>query len=170
MEKDEAKILLETLESIPRSFDTAKVFYQNEIPPIFEVILPMTSSAVSLDRVYQYYRDFVVGKQHIAFSKDDVDPCRLDRHLRAEQINVIPCSRTSDHMMDAHHITREYMQDKDLEHQRVFLARSDPAMNYGQASAILMNKAALYNLQLLEEETGVKHPTHHRGRLSPLPR
>ncbi len=38
----------------------------------------------------------------------------------------------------------------------MFLARSDPAMNYGQASAILMNKAALYNLQLLEEDTGVK--------------
>ena len=58
-------------------------------------------------------------------------------------------------MMNAHNITRDYMKDKELEHQRVFLARSDPAMNYGQASAILANKIALYNFQLLEEETGV---------------
>ncbi|MBI0582787.1 MAG: phosphoenolpyruvate carboxylase [Methanomassiliicoccus sp.] len=154
VEKDEAKILLETLESIPRSFDTAKLFYKNEVPPIFEVILPMTSSATSLDRVYHYYRDFVVGKQHHKF-RDGAALSDWIGTFEPENVNVIPLFEDLRHMMDAHLITREYMKDKDLSYQRVFLARSDPAMNYGQASAILMNKAALYNLQLLEEETGV---------------
>lgn len=155
VEKDEAKILLETLESIPRSFDTAKLFYQNDIPPIFEVILPMTSSAASIDRVYRYYHEFVVGKQHLAFGKGGATLADWIGTFEPEKINVIPLFEDFRHMFDAHTITREYMKDKDLEYQRVFLARSDPAMNYGQASAILMNKVALFNLQLLEEETGI---------------
>jgi phosphoenolpyruvate carboxylase len=51
---------------------------------------------------------------------------------------------------------RSYLQDKDIEHQRVFIARSDPAMNYGMVSAILCNKIALQRLQRLSQETGVK--------------
>ncbi|MBC7261869.1 MAG: phosphoenolpyruvate carboxylase, partial [Chloroflexi bacterium] len=35
IERTEAKILLETLESIPRSFDAAKIFYQEDVAPIF---------------------------------------------------------------------------------------------------------------------------------------
>ena len=62
IEKEEAKILLETLESIPKSFDTAKLFYQDNISPIFEVILPMTSSAKCLDRIYRYLLRFYSGK------------------------------------------------------------------------------------------------------------
>jgi len=51
VEKAEAKILLETLESIPRSFDAAKLFYKDDLAPIFEVILPMTMSHKCLDRI-----------------------------------------------------------------------------------------------------------------------
>ena len=104
VEKDEAKILLETLESIPRSFDTAQLFYQNDIPPIFEVILPMTASALSLDRVYSYYRDFVVGKQHMLF--DDKSPISdWIGTFEPEKINVIPLFEDLDHMLDARKIT-----------------------------------------------------------------
>lgn len=155
VEKDEAKILLETLESIPRSFDTAQLFYQNDIPPIFEVILPMTSSALSLDRVYSYYRNFVVGKQHMLF--DDSTPVSdWIGTFEPEAINIIPLFEDLDHMLDAHNITEKYISGKNLDYQRVFLARSDPAMNYGDLSAILMNKIALYNLQELQERSGVE--------------
>lgn len=155
VEKSEAKILLETLESIPRSFDTARLFYQDDISPIFEVILPMTSSAISLDRIYRYYRDFVIGKQNISFRKGDVTLAEWIGTFEPASINVIPLFEDLDNMLQADLITREYLMDKDVEYQRVFLARSDPAMNYGQISAILMNKVALHRLQLLEEELSI---------------
>src|SRR5689334_5320452 len=41
-ERASAKTLLEILESIPRSYDTARQFYKDGVPPIFEIILPMT--------------------------------------------------------------------------------------------------------------------------------
>src|SRR3989344_1111929 len=54
VEKNEAKVLAETLESIPRSFDEAQKFYNKDIAPIFEVILPMTRSSDELLRVKDY--------------------------------------------------------------------------------------------------------------------
>ncbi len=64
VEQAEAKILLETLESIPRSHDAARMLFGSNVPcPVFEVILPMTSSAAELNRVYHYYKEFVGGKE-----------------------------------------------------------------------------------------------------------
>jgi phosphoenolpyruvate carboxylase len=77
-------------------------------------------------------------------------------------------------MLNAHNITKEYLQDKDVAYQRVFLARSDPAMNYGLVSVVLLNKIALQRLQKLLEEIGVKTysivgigSTPFRGNLKP---
>ncbi|MEM2979337.1 MAG: phosphoenolpyruvate carboxylase [Methanomassiliicoccales archaeon] len=156
VERDEAKILLETLESIPRSFDTAKLFYNDDISPIFEVILPMTSSAQCLDRVYIYYRDFVVGKQAKQFKKGDITIAEWIGRFEPETINVIPLFEELDHMLNAHRITKEYLEDKEIEQQRVFLARSDPAMNYGFITAVLINKIALFRLRKFEEESGIE--------------
>ncbi len=156
VEKAEAKILLETLESIPRSFDAARLFYQKDIPPIFEVILPMTASSTSLDRVYRYYRDFVVDKQNKPFREGDLTISEWIGEFKPDRINVIPLFEEKDYMLTAHHIVREYLQDKDIDYQRVFLARSDPAMNYGLVSAVLLNKIALQRLERVSENTGVK--------------
>ena len=156
VEKAEAKILLETLESIPRSYDAAKLFYQEDAPPIFEVILPMTASALDLDRIYRYYKDFVVGKQNQQFK--DGGPTILDwiGEFKPSTINVIPLFEDMEHILDAHNITREYLKDKNVEYQRVFLARSDPAMNYGLIGAVLLDKIALYRLDQLSKEMGIK--------------
>jgi len=62
VETAEAKILLETLESIPRSYDAARLFYERDVPPIFEVILPMTTSARCIDRIYRYYADHIISR------------------------------------------------------------------------------------------------------------
>jgi len=155
VEKGEAKILLETLESIPRSFDAAKSFYGDDVPPIFEVILPMTASPKCLDRIYRYYCDFVVGKQVRPFRDGDITIAEWIGTFRPERINVIPLFEDMPYMLDAHSMTREYLKDKKLEDQRVFLARSDPAMNYGLVTAVLLNKIALRRLRTLSEETGV---------------
>ncbi|WP_319578445.1 phosphoenolpyruvate carboxylase [uncultured Methanospirillum sp.] len=154
-ERAEAKILLETLGSIPRSYDIASLFYGDETPPIFEVILPMTTSYSSIDNIYQYYRDFVVGQQHQRLGGRDSTIADWIGSFHPDRINVIPLFEDRDGMLNAASIVRRYMQDKNLPYQRVFLARSDPAVNYGQIGAILLNKIALWNLSKLSDETGV---------------
>ncbi len=149
IEKDEAKILLETLESIPRSFDIAKAFYNNGAAPIFEVILPMSNNAAELNRIYYYYRNFVVGKQH-----HDLFGMKIGEwtgSFSPEAINVIPLFETKEDMLNSASVVEEYMKGKNLEYQRVFLARSDPAINYGSTAAVLLNKIALQRLHNLQE-------------------
>ena len=156
VEHAESKILLETLESIPRSFDAAKLFYGDDIAPIFEVILPMTTSHKCIDRIYRYYADFVVGKQNQPFKEGDISIGEWIGEFKPEAINVIPLFEDMETMLNAHEITRTYLKDKKLAYQRVFLARSDPSMNYGLVSAVLLNKIALKRLHKLSAETGVE--------------
>jgi len=156
IEKVEAKVLLEVLESIPRSFDAAKLFYGNDITPIFEVVLPMTSSAIELDNIYSYYCDYVVGKEKKILHKGGITVGEWIGKFKPKKINIIPLFEDIDHMLDAHNITKEYLLNKNLEHQRVFLARSDPALNYGLISAVFLNKIALQRLYRLSEEIGVE--------------
>ena len=174
VEKNEAKVFLETLESIPRSCDAAGVFYGDDRPPIHEVILPMTMSAESLNRVYYYYKDFVVGKQNSPFYQGDITISDWIGDFKPKRINVIPLFEDKEHMLEAHTIMRGYLANKQIKDQRVFLARSDPAMNYGMVSAILCNKIALQRLRSLSDEIGVNiHPilgagcAPFRGHLAP---
>lgn len=174
VEKNEAKVFLETLESIPRSCDAAGIFYGDDRPPIHEVILPMTMSAESLNRVYYYYKDFVVGKQDSPFYPGDITISEWIGDFKPKRINVIPLFEDKEHMLEAHTIMRAYLANKEIKDQRVFIARSDPAMNYGMVSAILCNKIALQRLRALGDETGVNiHPilgagcTPFRGHLAP---
>ena len=155
VEKGEAKILLETLESIPRSFDTARPFYGDDSPPIFEVILPMASSAQSIDRLYKYYRDFVVGKKDRSFEPSGMTIAEWIGDFKPETVNIIPLFEDMENMLNAHQITRTYLEDKDVDHQRVFLARSDPALNYGLVSAVLLNWISLQRLEQMSHEIGV---------------
>ena len=155
VEKAEAKVLIETLESIPRSCDAAETFYGEDSPPIFEVILPMTLSAESLNRIYAYYKDFVVGKQSQPFYRGDITIADWIGGFHPSTINVIPLFEDRERMVEAGAIMREYLSGKPVRHQRVFLARSDPALNYGMVSAILLNKIALQRLRRLSDDTGV---------------
>lgn len=156
IEVPEAKILLETLESIPRSFDAAEFLYGDDVAPIFEVILPMTTNHRCLNRIYHYYRDFVVGKQNWPFSEDHVIVADWIGRFKPESINVIPLFEDMEHMLEAQSITKAYLRGKNCTYQRVFLARSDTAMNYGFISALLLNKIALQRLHLLSQETGIE--------------
>lgn len=155
VERAEAKILLETLESIPRSYDAARMFYGEDLAPICEVILPMTTSAGDVDRVYRYYRDFIIGRQHAPTAPGGITIAEWIGEFRPERIDVIPLFEDREHMLDAADITAAYLDGKDIAHQRVFLAHSDPAMNYGLVSAVLLNKIALARLARMAEATGV---------------
>lgn len=174
VERAEAKVLLETLESIPRSFDAAKLVYGDDMPPIFEVILPMTASSRCIDRVARYYQDFVVGKQNKPFYPGDVTIAQWIGEFRPERIDVIPLFEDMEHMLSAHEIVRQYLAGKSIRRQRVFLARSDPAMNYGVIAAVVFNKIALRRLHALGAQLGVEllpiigvGTPPFRGNLSP---
>ncbi|MDE1889559.1 MAG: phosphoenolpyruvate carboxylase [Planctomycetota bacterium] len=176
VEKNEAKILLETLESAPRSYDTASLFYGDDnIPPIFEVILPMTTNTESINRVYYYYRDFVVGKQHRKCFNNDITIKEWIGEFKPETIEVIPLFEDIPYMLSADALVQNYLKDKQFSHQRVFLGRSDPALNYGMLPAILVVKIALQRLHILQER--IKIPIYpilglgsnlFRGNLTPF--
>jgi phosphoenolpyruvate carboxylase len=174
VEKAEAKILLETLESIPRSYDAAQLFYERDVPPIFEVILPMATSACCIDRIYRYYADHIIGRQQERFSCGDITIADWIGEFSPSRIQVIPLFEDVDTMLKADEIVADYLADKEIADQRVFLARSDTAMNYGLVPAALANKIALANLDELSRQSGVRiHPilgmgsAPFRGGLSP---
>ena len=154
-EKAEAKVLVETLESIPRSFDAANLFFNDDIAPIFEVILPMTTSEQGLDRIYNYYHKFVVGKQNYPTMEGDILISDWVGQFKPHKINVIPLVEDKQHILFAHFLLKAFLSDKDFEYQRIFFARSDPALNYGLLSAVVINKIAHQRIHQLSEELSI---------------
>jgi len=156
VEKEEAKVLVEALESIPRSMDAAKIFYNSPYPPIFEVILPMTTSAKELNRVYYFYKNFISGKQYQKIYKGDITVAKWVGEFLPKTINIIPLFEDMHSFFNIDKILSEYLKDKSFKYIRVFLARSDPAMNYGMISAVLAIKVALKKLEKISMEKEIK--------------
>ncbi len=154
-ERNSAKVLLEVLESIPRAFDTAKQFYGEEIAPVFEVILPMTTSAIEVSRIWHYYQGFVVAKSERLVVPGDITLKEWIGEFAPSRINVIPLIEDKPSLLSADTIVEDFVRGKGIDYQRVFLARSDPALAYGSASAVLMIKLALYKLHALEKRLGI---------------
>src|SRR4030067_669762 len=50
----EKKVVVETLQNIPVAYDVASSFYQKDITPIFEVILPFTTDSRELIWLFNY--------------------------------------------------------------------------------------------------------------------
>ena len=153
IDKAEAKVFTETLESIPRSFDAAKAFYGDDLPPIFEVVLPMTSSADELNRTWNYYTTCVVGKQDASLGSMRVRDWIGE--YKPEQLSLIPLIEDKASFQNIKTIIKGYVEGKRIERQRVWLARSDPALNYGWLAAVLLNKAAMAELEELEKEISI---------------
>jgi phosphoenolpyruvate carboxylase len=154
----EAKVLLEILESVPRSYDAAAAFAKecglDEFAPIHEVIVPMVTSAEQLLLVRRYYEKFVVGKEN----KDVVGGRTVSDWVgdfEPPTVGVIPLLEDREHMLDIDGIVGEYVRQTGVDEQRVFLARSDPALNYGSLSADLLNLIALSRLDALEKQEDV---------------
>lgn len=157
VEKNEAKLLLEALNSIPRSYDIARVFYNEDIAPIFEVAIPMTYNARDVIRVSEYYKQYVAGKQHRCLFAGDVNMSEWLGTFKPEEIRVIPLLEDKERILNSAQITKEFIEhQKPKEYQRVWLARSDPALNYGSLAAVLMNKIALQRLHVLAEESSLE--------------
>lgn len=149
--------LPQILHNIVYSALIAKVFYQEDIVPIFEIILPMTTSTEELNRLESYYRNFVAGQSEMkAFSADKLTIEEWLGEFSPRRIRIIPLFEDKDSLLNADRIVEEYIKGKgDLEYQRVFLGRSDPALNYSTLASVLFLNVALQRLYKLQKRTKV---------------
>ena len=175
IELDMRKSMVEALQSVPSAWDMAHGFYgDRHVAPIQEVILPMTTSAEEISLVEAYYQKVIVGHEdqvlvHGQTVKDWVG------EFHPKRVRVIPLIEDMESLLHCDRIVEEYVRPRDLPHQRVFLARSDPALNYGIVGAELMLKVALLRLHNLETRLGLPlYPiigagsVPFRGHLTPL--
>ena len=157
VEKDEGKILMETLNSIPRNFDLGQTFYKKDIAPIFEVVIPMCSSEKNLIRIHEYYKKYVVGNQEKIIYPNDIKVSDWLGKLNPTDIRVTPLFETKDAILNADKYTEKYIQFEKIEEmQRVWFARSDPALNYGSTSAVLLAKIGLAKLYELQDKLSMQ--------------
>jgi len=156
VEKNEAKILLETLESIPRNFDAAELFYNEEIAPIFEIALPMTTDYRELVRISEYYKHYVTGKQHHKLYSDMTVSDWIGK-FQPETLRIIPLIEDKDSIINPTGIVEGYVKEEKVsDYQRVWLARSDPALNYGNLATVLMLKISFQKLWELQEKLSIE--------------
>jgi len=156
IEKNEGKILLESLNSIPRNFDLGKAFYQHDIAPVFEVILPMCSSEKNLIRIHEYYKNFIIKNQHQPIYNQDISVGQWLGKMGPDDIRITPLFETKDAIINADIYTEKYMHfEKIKEQQRVWFARSDPALNYGSLAAVMIAKIGVFKLHQLQERSSI---------------
>ena len=121
-------------------------------PPIFEVILPMTTSHKQMLHVQDLFRKIASYKREVFGSK----------HKIMRDVRVIPLFEEVDVMINSDKIVGKYLEIlkkegiKTPRQMRVFIARSDPALNAGIVPAVISSKAAISNLRQFGEKKGIK--------------
>ncbi len=148
VETAEKKVLIEALESIPRCHDVAEAFYGKKYhSPVFEVILPFTTSHLELLRILTCYKKIIVGKEDETIN--DLEKLSIKSWIgefKPKKIEVIPLIEDKKSMLNIEAILLNYLNAIKTKYIRVFLARSDPALNYGLFSAVLLVKFALSSM------------------------
>ena len=134
----------------------------------------MTTSAEELSLVEAYYRKIIVGQEDRTLLDGQSVKDWVGEFL-PKGVRVIPLIEDMEHILYCDRIVEEYVQDRDLPYQRVFLARSDPALNYGIVGAELILKVGLLRLHNLERKLGLPlYPiigagsVPFRGHLTPV--
>ncbi len=173
VEVTERKILLESLVNIPVAHDIASTFYKREVFPIFEVILPFTTTSDELFWLSRYYEKTIAGAEGVELNgsmkvADWIGP------FKPKSIEVIPLIEDMESILKVDQIVEPYLKEVKPKYLRVFIARSDPALNYGLVCAVVLCKIAFSKLKKLEAETGFRvYPIvgvgtmPFRGHLSP---
>ena len=173
IEGAEKKYIVETLQNIPVAHDVASMAYKREVSPIFEVILPFTTESKELIMLFNYYKKAVVSAEDTVLFESTTAKDWLG-NFKPKTIKVIPLVEDFDSIIHVDNIVSPYIKAVKPKHQRVFIARSDPALNYGLLCAILLSKIALSKLKTLEKQQDTEiHPIlgvgskPFRGHLSP---
>lgn len=140
---------------LPRAFmnvfaaEHAARNYGFHSPPIFELILPMTTSGSQLIELQKMFRQMADASSAIFGMQSDL-----------KRIKLIPLVESIETMANTE-ILEEYANfmtetDEKPSHLRVFMARSDPAMNAGLIPTMLTVKNALSKYHDFEARTGIK--------------
>ncbi|MBI5226448.1 phosphoenolpyruvate carboxylase [Candidatus Micrarchaeota archaeon] len=117
-------------------------------PVLFEAILPMTKTADQLHFLHQRFRQ--VKK---AFDAPD-------------ELELIPLVEETHSIQAVDELLKQYVATEKRHNIRVFLARSDPALNAGNVAACVSVKMGLDALRGFSEKTGIStHPILGVGSL-----
>ncbi len=155
IEGAERKVLNETLNSIPLNYDVANRIFNNGIAPIFEVILPFTTDYRSMLNVVKFYEKGIVDSQDINLY-EDVYSKDITGEVRPRKINLIPLIEDKDSIFNIESIITKYHNAVKPEYMRIFIARSDPAMNYGMIPATLLAKYAVSKMDKISNDIGIE--------------
>jgi phosphoenolpyruvate carboxylase len=154
LEKAERKVLMETLDNIPMSYDVSSEFYgKSAHAPIFEAIMPFTQSADDLIATFNYYKEAVAGRESIKI-KGELTVKEWLGEVNPKSINVIPLFEDRIGLVNAGKILEPYLAHSGVPYARAFIGRSDPAMSHGMISAVIYSKVALSSLKRLEKRIG----------------
>ena len=173
VEASDRKIYAEALETIPMAYDLARVFYGRPVKAIFEVIFPLTSSSRDLIMTLRYYERVVAGKCRIELD-DGLKVSDIIGEVEPKTIEVIPLVEDMESLLRIDSIIEGYVKVAKPQYLRVFIARSDPAMNYGLIPAVLLAKIALSRAYTIGNALGLGiypiigvGPTPFRGNFNP---
>ena len=156
VQKMQGKILLESLNSIPRNFDIGNAFLGKDIAPVFEVVLPMCSSEKNITRTHQYYKKHIIERQNKPVMEGDKTVSDWLGNFGPSDIRVTPLFETKDAIINSAEYVEKYIKSEKIkELQRVWFARSDPALNYSSTAAVLMEKIGLLKLHDLQEKLSI---------------
>ncbi|MEM0440431.1 MAG: phosphoenolpyruvate carboxylase [Candidatus Caldarchaeum sp.] len=176
VEKGDRKVFFETLQSIPKHYDVCEAFYGTDaVPPVFEVILPFTQSVHQIFQVINTYRKAVVQLEDVFIDYPDVRLKDVIGQIYPDKIEVIPLFEDTQSIYDIETIVGRFIEMSSPKYVRVFIARSDPALNNGLIAATLLAKLALAKIHRIENQTGIPiHPIigvgtfPFRGGLNPI--
>jgi len=150
-------IWLEPSHKLPRAFmnmitaENAAKTYKMHTPPLFEVILPMTTSAEQLIYLQKTFSKISKATKEIFEMKSDLK--RIDVIPLFEKFETLPKIKSIlkeyiDFLKKEYHFKPQYM--------RTFTARSDTAMNSGFLPAKLFSKQAISLYHEFGEEEDIK--------------
>lgn len=120
-------------------------------PPVFEMILPMTKRADQLSHIQKTFKK--TAQLHEAIFDE--------AHFGKGYINIIPIFESIDDLINCDNVVADFIAEHTIAWKskptslRIFIARSDPALNAGLIPAVLASRIALSNLHNLSERTGV---------------
>jgi phosphoenolpyruvate carboxylase len=122
-----------------------------QAPPVFELILPMTKQADQLIYIQETFQKTSNFKQSV-FG---------DSELGQGFVHIVPIFESFEDLTESSKLLEEYLDKfKNVfgflpDHLRVFIARSDPALNAGFVPAGIACKIALSNFARLEQKAKI---------------